>query len=280
VRGVLFGEGFDVALGDGVFGDDGSGSYSAPVEPSPAPGPTRAALTSSAKQYVEAYYTAIDLHDWQSAWGRLPSATRSAAGDLSKWRSGYANTISQTLSGVDASMDSDRTATVRLKLHSTDFDACAKSVHQRFAFAWALARQNGRWIATSVSSSKEAGGTPVARLADCPTRSAPASPAPQDDPAFCDYVQCIPNFDNGTGTIVMCGDGQWSHSGGHAGACSGHSGEFSPGAGTDVPVPSGGSADSGAGDPNAPKTVHVQGYTRKDGTYVAPYDRRPPCTYC
>src|SRR5262245_20525172 len=24
------------------------------------------------------------------------------------------------------------------------------------------------------------------------------------------------------------------------------------------------------------KTVHVQGYHRKDGTYVAPYDRRPP----
>jgi hypothetical protein len=26
------------------------------------------------------------------------------------------------------------------------------------------------------------------------------------------------------------------------------------------------------------KTVHVRGYTRKDGTYVAPYDRRPPGT--
>lgn len=26
----------------------------------------------------------------------------------------------------------------------------------------------------------------------------------------------------------------------------------------------------------ADKTVHVRGYTRKDGTYVAPYDRRPP----
>lgn len=26
---------------------------------------------------------------------------------------------------------------------------------------------------------------------------------------------------------------------------------------------------------DASKTVHVRGYTRKDGTYVAPYDRRP-----
>jgi hypothetical protein len=29
---------------------------------------------------------------------------------------------------------------------------------------------------------------------------------------------------------------------------------------------------------NKGKTVHVNGYTRKDGTYVAPYDRRPPGT--
>jgi len=28
----------------------------------------------------------------------------------------------------------------------------------------------------------------------------------------------------------------------------------------------------------AEKTVHVRGYTRKDGTYVAPYDRRAPGT--
>ena len=28
--------------------------------------------------------------------------------------------------------------------------------------------------------------------------------------------------------------------------------------------------------PKSQKTVHVRGYTRKDGTYVAPYDRRPP----
>jgi len=256
----------------------GSDSYSALAEPSAPPGPTRASLTSSAKRYVEAYYTAIDFHDWQSAWGRLPSSARAAAGDLSKWRSGYANTISHTLSGVDASMNSETTATVRLKLHSTDLDACANSVHQRFAIAWGLTRQDGHWTATSISSHKEAGGTPVLRFADCPSTSVPATPAPEDDPSFCDYAQCIPNFDEGTGTIVMCADGQWSHSGGHSGACSGHGGEFIPG--SDTQPAGSGSVDATAGDPSAPKTVHVQGYTRKDGTYVAPYDRRPPCTSC
>jgi hypothetical protein len=256
-------------------GDSGS---VAPPEPRRAPGPTRAALAASAKQYVEAYYTAIDLHDWQSAWDRLPASTRSATSDLTKWRSGYANTIRTNLTGVEASMGSDTTATVQLKLHSTDFDACSDSVHQRFAIAWSLARQRGRWTATSISSSKEAGGSPVLSATDCPSTRAPTTPAPQDDPSFCDYAQCIPNFDQGTGTIVMCADGQWSHSGGQSGACSGHRGELTPG--LDSARPAAEPADPTSSDPSAPKTVHVQGYTRKDGTYVASYDRRPPCTYC
>jgi hypothetical protein len=36
---------------------------------------------------------------------------------------------------------------------------------------------------------------------------------------------CIPNFPNGTGTIVQCADGTYSHSGGRQGACSHHGGE-------------------------------------------------------
>ena len=42
---------------------------------------------------------------------------------------------------------------------------------------------------------------------------------------FCSTHSCIPNFPNGTGYIVQCNDGMWSHSGGRPGACSGHGGE-------------------------------------------------------
>jgi hypothetical protein len=35
----------------------------------------------------------------------------------------------------------------------------------------------------------------------------------------------IPNYDNGTGYRVQCADGEYSHSGGRPGACSGHGGE-------------------------------------------------------
>src|SRR5947209_5204097 len=42
---------------------------------------------------------------------------------------------------------------------------------------------------------------------------------------FCSTHTCIANFDNGRGSIVRCADGEWSHSGGLPGACSGHGGE-------------------------------------------------------
>ena len=55
--------------------------------------------------------------------------------------------------------------------------------------------------------------------------------APDDTASFCSTHDCIDNFDNGTGYIVECADGEWSHSGGRPGACSYHGGE------TDVSYP-------------------------------------------
>jgi len=43
---------------------------------------------------------------------------------------------------------------------------------------------------------------------------------------FCSTHTCIPNFSNGTGYVVQCVDGEWSHGGGRPGACSGHGGEI------------------------------------------------------
>jgi hypothetical protein len=45
------------------------------------------------------------------------------------------------------------------------------------------------------------------------------------DTQFCSTHQCIENFPNGSGYIVQCVDGEWSHSGGLSGACSDHGGE-------------------------------------------------------
>lgn len=46
-----------------------------------------------------------------------------------------------------------------------------------------------------------------------------------DSASFCSTHACIDSFDSGSGYIVQCEDGEWSHSGGRPGACSYHGGE-------------------------------------------------------
>ncbi len=59
-----------------------------------------------------------------------------------------------------------------------------------------------------------------------PGQTAPATGNPSGSSAdFCTAHACIPNFANGTGYVVQCADGEWSHSGGRPGACSDHGGE-------------------------------------------------------
>lgn len=66
--------------------------------------------------------------------------------------------------------------------------------------------------------------TQPATTASSPSaRATPTSSGGQD---FCSSHTCIPNFNNGTGYIVQCADGEWSHSGGRPGACSDHGGEM------------------------------------------------------
>ena len=55
----------------------------------------------------------------------------------------------------------------------------------------------------------------------------PGSYSHVGDSEFCSTHQCITNFPNGRGDVVQCNDGEWSHSGGLAGACSDHGGEGS-----------------------------------------------------
>jgi hypothetical protein len=54
--------------------------------------------------------------------------------------------------------------------------------------------------------------------------SAPAQSSTPTSTAFCATHVCIPNYPYGTGSIVRCADGTYSHSGGRQGACSWHGG--------------------------------------------------------
>jgi hypothetical protein len=73
---------------------------------------------------------------------------------------------------------------------------------------------------TTSSTSSASDGTASSQQIEGPGSSSHAT-----DVEFCSTHECIPNFPNGSGDIVQCVDGEWSHSGGLSGACSDHGGE-------------------------------------------------------
>jgi hypothetical protein len=218
-----------------------------------------------AERAVRAYYRAIDESDFSAAWSRLTSPVQAALGGYSKWKSGFDTSISTRVLSAIALDAGQSHANVEVRLKSVDVDACASNVTQGFTGVWRLQRTGGRWMAASVLMRKTSGATPVADVTQCPGATGdsgdvcdPTSAAydqgacddqsggsdsgdPCDpnstaydaascggggtDQSFCNSHECIDNFDNGTGYIVQCNDGEWSHSGGRPGACSDHEGE-------------------------------------------------------
>jgi hypothetical protein len=199
------------------------GGPSGPQRPT---APSRRILAEQVTAVVRHYYDAIDAQDYDTAWNRLSAALQSRLGGESRWMAGYQTTTSTILRGVRATSVSPTAGTVAVQLASEDLDACADDVRQRFAGALQLGRSSGRWQITDMSVQKVAGGTPVRNLNDCPA-SGPSTPPATTPRSFCATHACIPNFGNGTGYIVQCNDGTWSHSGGRPGACSDHGGESS-----------------------------------------------------
>jgi hypothetical protein len=65
----------------------------------------------------------------------------------------------------------------------------------------------------------------ISTAQSAPAIEGPGSLSHATDAQFCSTHTCIENFPNGSGSIVQCADGEWSHSGGRSGACSDHGGE-------------------------------------------------------
>ncbi|HEY4278967.1 MAG TPA: hypothetical protein VGM91_12135 [Conexibacter sp.] len=244
-----------------------------------------AGLERSAETYVRRFYVALDAQEFDAAWLRLPAPVRASSGSFDAWRAGYKTTLSNDLSDLVVDTSTAGAATVSLTLRATDLDACADEVRQRFVVRWTLRRDAQRWIATGITVGKLSGRTPRLDPSACPDAGGAdeagevgggVAVAGGDDAEFCDTHPCIPNYENGRGSTVMCADGEYSRSGGIQGACS-HHGGVSGGSGSSghsyVPSTSSKSTSSGG-------TVHVRGYYRKDGTYVHSYTRRAPCSYC
>jgi hypothetical protein len=194
---------------------------------------------------VRDYYGNLDAKRLKAAWDRLSPAVRAQLGGYDTWAAGQEGTVDVTVTSVRTEQASKAAASVDVALRSTSVDICSRTVHQRFAGTWTLSRSGGRWVAASLHIEKTGGGTERTDYSQCdegtgsstspepspleepdyePVDPAEPDPGAAEDPGFCDTHDCIPNFDNGNGSIVQCADGTYSHSGGIQGACSHHGG--------------------------------------------------------
>jgi hypothetical protein len=237
--------------------------------------PSTEALNASAEQLVRNYYSDLDIRNFSAAWVRLTIEARATMGPYDTWRKGYENTLSNEPSNVDATLNGDGGATVTFTLRSTDLDECGEHVRGRFAATWNLTRTQNRWRVARANAMRVTGGHPANDPADCSSlpddgQNRAGQEAPDVDPCI---TSCDSGGPRGNGYTVVCADGEISHSGGIQGACSHHGGVAG-----DDPSSSPGSSSPGYDSPSSPGTgsVHVDGYFRKDGTYVRPHTRRAP----
>src|SRR6185312_16574137 len=92
---------------------------------------------------------------------------------------GYTHTRSTRVDSVSGTASAPNRATVEVRLHSVDQDACKRSVTQRFAGTWTLRRVAGRWQASKLAIAKTGGGT-LRQASQCTPSSTtqPSSPSP------------------------------------------------------------------------------------------------------
>jgi hypothetical protein len=160
--------------------------------PTQAPQVDLNARGTAAAAVVREFYAAVDAQRFSAAWQRLNADIQQQFGGLERWRAGYAHTRSTSLDSAVGTASDPTHATVEVRLHSLDMDACDRSITQRFAGTWTLRRMEGRWQATKLAVTKTGGGT-LRSASECPPPTSgstdehqSSSPRPQPDSGSAD----------------------------------------------------------------------------------------------
>jgi len=183
-------------------------SASSPATPASVP-----ALSDPAS-VVEAYFAAINDHDYARAWS-LGGSHFSAS--FAQFAAGFADTAQDSV--IIVSTSGHKVTVLLTALH-------ADGSQQQFSGTYTVTGQQ----ITAASVIQVGAASATASLC-----GAPANPygynfcghgshitSPPSD--ICSYFTCIGNFPHGRGYMVECQDGTFSLSGGIRGACSDHRG--------------------------------------------------------
>jgi hypothetical protein len=187
--------------GCGASSEDGAPETVTVTEAEPAAKssvskPKPLAPAEQAEATVRNYYRAIDAARYAEAWALLSPGLQSELGGFASWRDGYETTISTSAYGVNAIEAAGDSALVKLDIESTDIDECGTNVEQTFSGTWSLAKEGGRFRATSFDVEKISGGEPVLDSNSCgpEEESGEYVPYEEEEASGCDpnYTGCVP----------------------------------------------------------------------------------------
>ena len=168
--------------------DPDPGATTTTAATAPTPTVDLGARGEAAAAVVREFYSAIDAKRFSDAWGRFAPAIRKQLGGLATWQAGYTHTRSTRVDSVSGTASDPTHATVAVRLHSVDQDACRRSVTQRFAGTWTLRRVAGRWQASQLAIAKTGGGA-LRKASQCTpssTTQPSSSPSPSADSSSAD----------------------------------------------------------------------------------------------
>jgi hypothetical protein len=223
-----------------------TGAGTGPTGATGATGPNGASLTPGAAiRVVREHYRNLNLGRFGPAWEDFSGQLKTELGPYSKFVDGYSLTEGTYLQRAEATSLDPRTVKVAVDFDSDDVDVCGDHVRQRFGGWWVIRLGSGGPLLADADIEFPSGGEPIRDVSECPAPPEPKPPParlersygtehpdpylpPSDAGGFCATHDCIPNFENGSGYVVQCEDGTWSHSGGIQGACSWHGGIRGP----------------------------------------------------
>jgi hypothetical protein len=208
--------------------------------------PSGASLSRGAAiRVVQKHYRDLNRGRLGPAWEDFSGQLKSELGPYSKFVDGYSLTEGTYLQSVRGTSLTPRAVRVAVDFDADNVDVCGDHVRQRYDGTWVVTLDPAGPILADADIEFVTGGDPVRDVSECPAPPEPKPPPPRlkrsygsdypdpylppsDAGGFCATHDCIPNFDNGSGYVVQCEDGTWSHSGGIQGACSWHGGVRGP----------------------------------------------------
>ncbi len=127
-------------------------AHGAPAKP-PTPSPASAGAPAvSPADFVRSYYRALGERRYTSAWERLQPAVQRRFGGFTKWRAGYATTVSNRPLQITALTPAAAGAVTVTNVLAARDSLCSDRAERRFNVTWRLVPAGSSWKVAALTA--------------------------------------------------------------------------------------------------------------------------------